>query len=417
MAEGVIAVYAGPLDGGSTAKIAARLADVFARRGHPTDLLVTASQNPIPEPLSESVRVVPMGAMGALVRVPAMALYLRRRRPAAVLTHRIREDLFSLKAARLAATGTPVFVTVHGPLGMKLDHLPRGKGAQRRAQVLRWYPRNHGIVAISEETATDLRRLLGPQAPITVIPNPVVTPQILEAAQAPIDHPWFEPGAAPVLVFAGRLEREKDLPTLLRAFAILRQGLDCRLLIIGDGRLRPEIESERDALGLQGSVELPGWAANPYPYLRRADLVVLSSVWDALPTVLIEALALGTPVVSTACGSGPREILGEGRYGPLVPPRDPQALAAALAQTLARPLPRERLREGGRRYEVERNADLYLQLMLGASAGGQGAGDERERRQPGLTGSLAPPAGGQGERGDQGASASSGDGHGERHAD
>jgi glycosyltransferase involved in cell wall biosynthesis len=350
-----LAVYCGPFDGGSTAKIAARLANAFAARGHPTD---------------RGVRVVRMGAMAALTRVPAMALYLRRRRPAAVLTHRIRENVFTLKAARLAATETPVFVTVHGPLGVKLDHLPGGKGDRRRAEVLRWYPLNRGIVAISGETAEDLWGLLGPAAPVTTIPNPIVTPEMLRAAEAPLEHPWFRPGSPPVLVFAGRLEREKDLPTLLRAFAILRQALDCRLLIIGDGKLRPDIEAERDALGLRGWVDLSGWASNPYPYLRRAALVVLSSVWDALPTVLIEALALGTPVVSTDCGAGPREILDAGRYGPLVPPRDPQALGSALAHTLADPPPRETLVEGGRRYEVGRNADLYLRLMLGAGPDG-----------------------------------------------
>jgi glycosyltransferase involved in cell wall biosynthesis len=363
-----LAVYCGPFDGGSTAKIAARLANAFAERGHPTDLLVTASRKPIPEPTVPGVRLVQMGAMGALIRVPAMALYLRRRRPAAVLTHRIREDVFTLKAARFAATGTPVFVTVHGPLGVKLDHLPGGKGPRRRAEVLHWYPRNRGIVAISEETAEDLRVLLGPEVPVTTIPNPIVTAEMRRAAESRADHPWFRGAGPPVLVFAGRLEREKDLPTLLRAFAILRRGLNCRLLIIGDGRLRPAIESERDALGLRESVDLPGWAANPYPYLRQASLVVLSSVWDALPTVLIEALALGTPVVSTECGAGPREILDGGRYGPLVPPQDPQALAAALARTLAEPLPRETLLQGGQRYEVERNANLYLRLMLGPGA-------------------------------------------------
>ncbi|MGE5155721.1 MAG: glycosyltransferase [Bdellovibrio bacteriovorus] len=365
-----LAVYCGPFDGGSTAKIAARLANAFAERGYPTDLLVTASRGPIPEPTVPGVRVVDMGAMAALVRIPAMALYLRRRHPVAVLTHRIREDLFTLKAARLVAPTTPVFVTVHGPLGVKLDHVPGAKGQRRRAEILRWYPRNRGIVAISEETAADVRGLLGPGAPVTVIPNPIVTPQMLQAAEAPLDHPWFCPGSPPVLVFAGRLEREKDLPTLLRAFAILRQGVDCRLLIIGDGKLRPQVESELNALDLCDSVELPGWAANPYPFLKRAALVVLSSVWDALPTVLIEALALGRPVVSTDCGAGPREILDGGRYGPLVPPRDPEALAAALARTLADPLPRETLIQGGRRYEVGRNADLYLRLLLGSGDGG-----------------------------------------------
>ncbi|WP_295454576.1 glycosyltransferase [uncultured Thiodictyon sp.] len=364
-----LAIYCGPFDGGSTAKIAARLANGFVTRAVPTDLLVTASRDPIPEATDPRVRVVPMGRMGPLTRVPAMALYLRGRRPAAVLTHRIREDVFTLKAARLASAAdgisTAVYVTVHGRMSVKLDHLKGWKGRRRRAEVLNWYRRNRGIVAISQDTAQDLHGLLGEDAAVTTIPNPIVTPQMLELAQEPIDHPWFGDTGIPVLVFAGRLEIEKDLPTLLRAFARLRAQRDCRLLIIGDGRLRPAVEAERAALGLTESVEMPGWAPNPYPYLRQASLVVLSSIWDALPTVLIESLALGTPVVSTECGAGPREILDGGRFGPLVPPGDVEALADAMARTLTNPLPAATLRQGGERYEAQRNADLYLKLMLG----------------------------------------------------
>ncbi len=367
-----LSVYCGPFDGGSTAKIAARLANGFAARGIPTDLLVTASRSPIPETTDPGVRVVSMGSMGALIRVPAMALYLLRNRPGAVLTHRIRENVFALKAARLAGTGTPIFVTVHGRMSVKLDHIPGNKGRRRRAEFQHWYRRNRGIVAISEDTAADLRGLLGPDAPIAAIPNPIVTREMSIQAQSPADHPWLaEPKgrrAIPVLVFAGRLEVEKDLPTLLRAFARLCAHRICRLLIVGDGRLRPEIERERAALNLEDRVDMPGWVVNPYPYLRLADLVVLSSVWDALPTVLIESLALGTPVVSTECGAGPREILDGGRYGPLIPPRDPEALADAMERTLADPLPPETLRAGGERYDAQRNADLYLRLMLGAGS-------------------------------------------------
>ena len=369
-----LAIYCGPFDGGSTAKIAARLANGFVARGVSTDLLVTASRNPIPEPTDTGVRIISMGSMGALIRVPAMTLYLARNRPRAVLAHRIREDIFTLKAARLAGTGTPVFATVHGRMTVKLDHIPGAKGRRRRAELLRWYPRNRGIVAISEDTAEDLRGLLGADAPIATIPNPIVTREMLVQAQEPADHPWLsEPKdrrQIPVLVFAGRLEIEKDLSTLLRAFARLCERRDCRLLIVGDGGLRPEIERERTALGLADRVDMPGWVVNPYPYLRLANLVVLSSIWDALPTVLIESLALGTPVVSTECGAGPREILAGGRYGALVPPGDPDALAEAMERTLAAPLPPETLRAGGERYEAQRNADLYLGLMLGADRRG-----------------------------------------------
>ena len=364
-----LGVYCGPLDGGSTAKIAIRLANGFAARGLPTDLLVSHCRHPVHETTGPGVTVIEMGTMRPIARVLAMARYLRDRKPGAVLTHRIREDVFTLKAKRWSATSTSIFVTVHGPLTLKLPHMRPAKARTRRAEILRYYPRNQGIIAITDETATDLRQLLGPGPRICTIPNPIVTQEIFELAQAPIHHPWFtavdNAAASPVIVFAGRLELEKDIPTLLLAFSQLLHQRHCRLLIIGEGSLRPELETMRRALDLEDVVDMPGWVANPYPYLRRARLVVLSSIQDALPTVLIEALALGTPVVSTDCGPGPREILVNGRYGPLVPPRDAPSLANAMAETLAESLPATRLRQGGERYESQRNADRYLEFMVG----------------------------------------------------
>ncbi len=359
-----LAIFCGPLDGNSTAKIAVRLANAFVARGTPTDLVISSARIRVAEPLDPAVQVIDLGRMGVLTRVIRMALYLRRRQPTAILTHRIRENVLTLKAAQLSGVKTPVFVTVHGPLSVKLNHLPKRRRS-RWWQVRHWYARNRGVIAISAQTAADMRDILGPDAPIQTIPNPIVAPEVREQAERPVDHPWLTAKSGPVIVAAGRLEYEKDFSGLLKAMALLRERLECRLILIGEGRLRADLEAERAALGLDAVVDMPGWADNPYPYLKAADLVVLSSFWDALPTVLIESLALGTPVVSTACSDGPGEILQEGRLGRLVPPRDPQALADAMAATLANPLPPTTLREGGERYDALRNADRYRALMLG----------------------------------------------------
>jgi glycosyltransferase involved in cell wall biosynthesis len=366
MSDGArLAIYCGPLDGNSTAKIAVRLANGFVARGPPTDLLISSARIRVAEPIDPAVEVIDLGRMGVLTRVPRMALYLRSRRPSAILTHRVRENVLTLKAALYSGVRTPVFVTVHGPLSVKLNHLRGRRGASRWRQVRSWYPRNRAIVAISEQTAADMREIFGPAAHIVTIPNPIVAPEVHERAEQPVEHPWLASKTGPVIVSAGRLEYEKDFSALLKAMALLRADLDCRLIIIGEGRLRPELEAECAQLGLDDVVDMPGWAKNPYPYLKAADLVVLSSFWDALPTVLIEALALGTPVVSTACGEGPGEILDRGRLGRLVPPRDPRALADAIAATLADPLPAATLRDGAARYDSRRNADRYRALMLG----------------------------------------------------
>jgi glycosyltransferase involved in cell wall biosynthesis len=149
-------------------------------------------------------------------------------------------------------------------------------------------------------------------------------------------HPWFEPGQLPVVLGVGRLTRQKDFPTLIRAFAHLRSRREARLIILGEGEDRPELERLIGELQLTGDVALPGFQ-NAMAYMARSALFVLSSAWEGLPTVLIEALAVGTRVVSTDCPSGPREILQDGRLGALVPIGDAVALARAMEAALDQP--------------------------------------------------------------------------------
>ncbi|MCB1639455.1 MAG: glycosyltransferase, partial [Thiothrix sp.] len=144
---------------------------------------------------------------------------------------------------------------------------------------------------------------------VQVIRNPVITPELLEQAQAPVTHPWLNPKTVPVIMGAGRLSHQKDFRTLLEAFAQVRQVRDCRLIIAGEGGLRTALEQRVAALGLEAVVSLPGFQANLPAWLQKADLFVLSSRWEGSPNVLTEALALGVPVVSTRCPSGPDEVL------------------------------------------------------------------------------------------------------------
>ena len=134
-------------------------------------------------------------------------------------------------------------------------------------------------------------------------------------------------------------------------------------MIIGRGRARDRLLALADALGIADDVALPGFIAEPYPYLANADLFAFTSRWEGLPFVLIEALALCTPVVSTDCPSGPNEILQGGRYGRLIPVGNDAALADAIAATLQSPPHAERLKEAARPYVIEAAADAYLSVM------------------------------------------------------
>jgi glycosyltransferase involved in cell wall biosynthesis len=171
-----------------------------------------------------------------------------------------------------------------------------------------------------------------------------------------------------VIVAVGRLAAQKDFATLLRAFARLRAQQPARLLILGEGRERPQLEALARELGIADAVAMPGYAENPFAALARADLYVMSSRYEGLPGALIQALACGCRIVSTDCPSGPAEILDHSRYGRLVPVGDEKALAGAMQEALAAPHDAQRQRERAALFSVPRAVDAYLELLLGADA-------------------------------------------------
>lgn len=200
------------------------------------------------------------------------------------------------------------------------------------------YPWADGIVAVSEGVADDLQKVAGlPRSRIQVLANPIITAELAGQAAEPLDDPWFAPGAPPVILGVGALRKQKDFPTLIRAFGALRSRREARLLILGEGTERSSLESLVQELGVGADVRLPGRVANPYNYMAKAAVFVLSSAWEGMPGVLIQALASGAKVVATDCESGPRELLAGGEYGQLVPVGDSAALSAAISTSLDRP--------------------------------------------------------------------------------
>jgi glycosyltransferase involved in cell wall biosynthesis len=214
------------------------------------------------------------------------------------------------------------------------------------------------IVAVSEGVADDLAATIGlPRARIDVIYNPIDFARLRSAATGTARVDW-PAGTGPKLLSVGRLIEQKDLPTLLRAVARLPHA---RLLVLGDGEARAGLEALARELGVVERVHLPGFVDNPFPLFKMADAFVLSSLWEGLPTVLIEALALSPHVIATDCPSGPREILEAGRWGALVPVGDPAALAQAIESELA--LPRRDTTAALARYDRDAATGCYLDLL------------------------------------------------------
>ncbi|MGH2406291.1 MAG: glycosyltransferase, partial [bacterium] len=238
------------------------------------------------------------------------------------------------------------------------------------------YRQADSIIAVSHGVADDLINSLRlPPGLVTVIYNPVVDDTLSDRAQETLDHPWFTEGP-PVILAAGRLISQKDYPTLLRAFAELRRRRPARLIVLGEGPLRSTLEQLAADLGIAGDVQFPGFVPNPFPYMRRCTVFVLSSRFEGLPGVLIQAMACGAPVVSTDCPAGPAEIIEQDTSGLLVPVENPAALAGAIDRLLDDPALRRTMAAGAKRraqmFGVADTVRKYERVLDGtrASRGG-----------------------------------------------
>jgi len=360
-----IAIYMPSLFGAGGQRSMLNLANGIAACGYAVDLVLAQAEGAFMSEVRQPVSVVDLKASRAATSLPALVRYLRRERPTAMLSVFGYTNIIALWAWRLAGSPTRIFVNEQNTVSLETGNAANWRTRVTPRLMKRFYPWANGIVVVSNGVRDDMAQSTGiPRERITVIYNPsVVGSEVKKKAQAPLDHPWFMPGQPPVLVAVGRLQPQKDYPTMLQAFAQVRQSRPVRLLILGEGKERPMLEALIEELDLTQDVGLPGFVSNPYAYLARASLFVLSSRWEGLPTVVIEALCCGTPVVSMDCPSGPREILRDGLYGSLVPVGDVDSLARAIETTLDNEMPGPPP-ESWRPYEIETVVSQYIDLLL-----------------------------------------------------
>lgn len=362
-----LAIFLPDLVVGGAQRSMLKLAGGIAARGYPIDLVLSCARGPFLAEVPESVRVVDLHARRVLTSLPALVRYLRREQPAALLSV-LHANVIALWARRLAGVPTRLIVSERNTLSSESRYYSSDLRMRLLPELVkRFYPWADAIVAVSKGVAHDLSHVTGiPGERIRVIYNPIVTPQLRRKTEAFLDHPWFGPGQPPVILTVGRLSAQKDFPNLIHAFERVRRNRPARLLILGEGEERPALEAQVKQRGLEQDVSLPGFVPNPYPYMSRAGAFVLSSRWEGLPGVLIEALYCGVPLVATDCPSGPREILADGRYGQLVPVGDTGALAQAIEIALSGEAPRPP-REAWSSFEQEVVVSEYIDTLLGTN--------------------------------------------------
>lgn len=365
MANEKIALFVPSLRGGGAERVMLNLACGLAERGFKVDLVLAKAEGPYLSEVAPGVRIVDFNARRVLYSLPQLMRYLRVDRPQALLSTLSHANIVAIWARMVTRVPVRLVIREANTPSPDAKGASTTRGRLMPAFMRLFYHYADAIVAVSWGVAEDLKKTTGvSDSKLRVIYNPVNTPELFKKASEELNHPWFLPAKPPVVLGVGRLTAQKDFATLIRAFALVRKERLARLMILGEGVERSGLEALVRELGLEEDVVLPGFVENPYKYMKRAAVFVLSSQWEGFPNVLIEAMTLGTPVISTDCPSGSSEILEGGRWGRLIPVEDSEAMAQAIVQVLETPheqLPN--VRERARDFEQKYAIDAYLQVF------------------------------------------------------
>lgn len=346
------------------------LANGFDVAGARVDILVNAKkETPLCyPPITSGIRILNHG-YHKYEAFQNLLKYLRQNKPDVLLTAGHRYNAMGAWAKVLSKTPSKVFLSVHENISAGSKNMKLWKRYIRYLSIRHLYARTDGVISVSQGVADDLHSLGLPTHCSQVIYNPIVNTELIEKSKQKVQHPWLNQTDEPVIIGVGRLEQQKDYPTLIKALAKIHETQPCKLIILGEGRERNTLQNTIDKMGLHKHVDLKGHVDNPFAYMARSQVFVLSSAWEGFGNVIAEALAVGTPVVSTDCPSGPREILVDGKYGPLVPVHNSEALAQAIKQILNTPKHSELLTKRGQDFSVDSAVHHYWQYMLANTAG------------------------------------------------
>ncbi len=362
-----IVLFRPTLGDGGADRVTLTLLERLPRERYEPTLVLVRREGALVDRVPADVPVVELGRRRLALAVPALAHALRAQDPDVVLCTAGGANVIATLAHRLARSRARLVLSERNAVRRPgLAWRNRFEIPLKRAV----YPLADVVTAVSEGVARDLREILRlPPARVVTVGNPVVAPDLPALAAAPLEHPWFGDPAQPVIVAVGRLVAQKDYPTMLRAFALVRARRAARLVILGIGAEQTALEALAGELGVAADVGFVGFDPNPFRWMARAHLLLQSSVAEGLPGTLIQAMACGTPVVATDCDHGPREVVTDGADGFLVAVGDARALSDRASQLLADPGLRARMsgaaRDAAQRHTIAISMQRYQDVIDG----------------------------------------------------
>lgn len=329
-----MAIFLPSLAGGGAERVMLHLGDGLAKRGIHVDLVVSHLSGEYVSEIPVTVYVIDLNKKRLSHSFFKFAIYLRKNQDSVVLTTLQYSNIFCLLVKKLFFLKNRIVIRESNAISKKFN------GSEIRSKIylylIRWlYPSADKIIAVSKGIKEELHHFLKiNHEKITVIPNPIKLPSNISLNNESSFHAWLKPGQPPVVLGVGRLVKQKDFSTLIKAFSLVVKSVECRLIILGEGPEMSLLKKLAFNLGIEGDVDFPGFNLDPFSYMKRAKVFVLSSLWEGFPNALIQALACGCPVVSTNCPYGPSEILAGGKYGKLVEVKDHNRMAKEIIETL-----------------------------------------------------------------------------------
>ena len=359
-----IAFFIPSLAGGGAERVAVNLTGELSKRGIKVDLVLGEAEGIFLSEMPKGVHIVDLKVSRVLYALPKLIRYLKKNRPDFMISSLSHSNIIAVLAVKLSGTKTKILVKEDNTLSLASSN-SLIKDWFVRFLVRFFYPMSDAVIAVSNGVKDDLVKNvhIRPEK-IKIIYSPIITNEMFEKAKEPVLHPWFTSKSIPIIIAVGRLTNQKDFRTLIKAFSLVRKEIEVNLVILGEGEERKSLEDFSEKLGVSEYVYMPGLVDNPYKYMSKSDVFVLSSIYEGLPTVLVEALALGLPIVSTDCKSGPREILDNGKYGKLVPVGNAFLMKEAIISCLNGEVYNgERLDEHLNKFKSDYIVDCYINLL------------------------------------------------------